>query len=283
MMPLRRWLQLTTFVLAIAACGGGDGDTAATSGTGGEGTGAGATGGAGGSGGSAGGGAGGDTGSGGEASGGGASGGGGSGGSAALPLDGFGTLSGDCGEIEPGELMTGSAPFEIVNAIDFMMLSFDSSLLSAGGQTIFDDPNAGGSSKESEAIAYDVLYRCELATLLKTETEIVYDTSGKITDFLVEVDGLKVGVSVVRAFAFMTEYTVQNAFDTMTDKLLDIQESTANVSPGDAWEKQILAVISEKPENTANVVTALGMIDAGTRGDTIVVVTTTNGDDAFIY
>ena len=179
--------------------------------------------------------------------------------------------------------MTGSAPFEIVNTIDFMMRSFDSSLLSPGGQTIFDDPNAGGSSKESEAIAYDVLYRCELATLLKTETQIVYDTQGTITDFLVEVDGLKVGVSVVRAFAFMTEYTVQNAFDTMTDKLLDIQESTANVSPADAWEKQILAVVAEKPENATNVVTALGMIDTATRGDTIVVITTTNGDDAFIY
>ena len=173
--------------------------------------------------------------------------------------------------------------FEIVNTIDFMMRSFDSSLLSVGGQTIFDDPNAGGSSKESEAIAYEVLYRCELASLLKTETQIVYQDPGTITDFLVEVDGLKVGVSVVRAFAFMAEYTVQDAFDKMTEKLLDIQESTANVSPADAWEKQILAVIAEKPENATNVVTALGMIDASTRGDTIVVVTTTNGDDAFIY
>jgi hypothetical protein len=207
----------------------------------------------------------------------------GQGGGTAVPLDGFGAISGECGVLDPAELMTSSPPFEIENAIDFGASAFDSSLLSRGGQTIYDDPNAGGSSKESEAIAFDVLYRCELAALLKTETEILYDTTGAITDFLTEVDGLKVGVSVVRAYAFMADYTVADAVSKMTEKLLDIQESSANVSSGDAWTKQILAVIAEKPENASAVVTALGMIDAATRGDTIVVITVTDGDDAFVY
>jgi hypothetical protein len=206
----------------------------------------------------------------------------GGGGGADVPLDGFGSIMGECGVIEPNELDAGSPPFEVDNAIDFLR-PFSTELLSEGGQTIFFDVNGGGSSKESEAIAFDVLYRCELATLLKTETEIVYDTMGKITDLLVEIDGQKVGVSVVRAFAFMADYTVQDALATMTDKLSDIQESSANVSSSDAWSKQILAVIAEKPENGVAVMTALPMIDAATRGDTIVIVTVTNGDDTFIY
>ena len=186
--------------------------------------------------------------------------------------------------LDPAELMTGATPLDVYNAIDFRMTAFDVGLLSDGGQTIMNTPNAGGSSEESEAIAYEVLYRCELAGLLKTETEITYEPpSSTKTDFLVDVDGLQIGVSVVRAFAFMTEYTVQDALDKMTEKLLDIQESSAHVQAPDTWEKQILAVIAEKPENATAVQTALGMIDAATRGDTIVVVTVTDGDDAFVY
>ncbi len=259
---------------ATAACGGDD-PTASTGGggTGGQGGvvdtgGAGGTGGAGAQGGT-----------------GGAGGGvGGEGGELDVPLAGFGTISGECGVLDPAELMTGATPLDVYNAIDFRMTAFDVGLLSDGGQTIMNTPNAGGSSEESEAIAYEVLYRCELAGLLKTETEITYEPpSSTKTDFLVDVDGLQIGVSVVRAFAFMTEYTVQDALDKMTEKLLDIQESSAHVQAPDTWEKQILAVIAEKPENATAVQTALGMIDAATRGDTIVVVTVTDGDDAFVY
>mgnify|MGYP002079056243 CR=1 FL=1 len=271
----RLWLS-ATLALLLVACGGDGGETTGSGGAGGTATG------------SSGGGS--PTGPGGGGLGGGDGGGGlggmgmgGSGGGVIVPLDGFGGIRGECGVIDPDELVAMSSPFNIENNIDFGMLAFDQSLFSPGGQTILTDPNAGGSSKESEAIAFEMLYRCELADLLKTETEISYTQPGAITDFLVEIDGTKVGVSVVRAFAFMTEYTVQAAFDKMTEKLLDIQESSAHVAAGDAWSKQILAVIAEKPENLTAVVTALSMIDATTRGDTIVAITVTNGDDAFIY
>lgn len=216
--------------------------------------------------------------------GGGAAGGaGGEGGATGVPLAGFGTIAGDCGELDPDELMALDPPFELTNEIDFGTLTFSRDVLSDGGKTMFDDPNAGGSSKESEIIAFEMLYRCELASLLKTETEIVYDVTGTITDILVSIDGLKVGVSVVRAFKFMAEYTVADALAKMTEKLSDIQESSANVSAADAWGKQILAVIAEKPENVTAVEMALPQIDPGLRGDTIVVITLTNGDDMFVY
>ncbi len=207
----------------------------------------------------------------------------GAGGGIDVPLDGFGVIAGACGELDPRELVARSPAFELENAIDFGTLTFSRDVLSPGGQTLFDAPNAGGSSKESEIIAFELLHRCELATLLKTETQIVYDTTGALTDMLVEIDGLKVGVSVVRAFKYMAEYTESDALAKMGEKLADIQESSANVSSADAWDKQILAVIAEKPENAAAVQAALPQIDVATRGDTIVIITVTHGDDAFVY
>lgn len=200
-----------------------------------------------------------------------------------MPLDGFGAIDGQCGELDPSELEAMAPPFELYNAIDFASAVFSRDVLSPGGQILFDDPNAGGSSKESEIIAYEVLYRCELAGLVKTETEIVYDDVGAITDMLVTIDGLRIGVSVVRAYAFMADYTVADALAKMTEKLVDIEESSANVSPADAWSKQILHVVAEKPENADAVQQALPQIDAAIRGDTIIVITVTNGNDAFIY
>ncbi len=208
---------------------------------------------------------------------------GGMGGGGSLPLAGFGTVSGDCDELDPSELMAMSSPITLSNAIDFPMTSYMRADLTPGGQTLFDDPNAGGSSKDSEIFAYEVLARCELASLLKTETNIMYEAMGPITDMLVEVDGLKIGVSVVRAFKFNGDYTLQDALPIITDKLDDIQQSSANVSPVDAWEKQILSVIAEKPENAAVVMDALTQVAPATRGDTVVLITTTDGEDAFIY
>jgi hypothetical protein len=150
---------------------------------------------------------------------------------------------------------------------------------------VLTDGNAGGSSLESEIFAYEVLARCEGASLLKTETEVVYDTAGKITDLLVDIDGLKIGVSVTRAVAFPFEsaYTVEQAETLLTGKLADILESSANVSAADAWTKQILHVIAYAEGHAASLETALANIDDAIVADTIVYVTITDGDDAFIY
>jgi hypothetical protein len=79
----------------------------------------------------------------------------------------------------------------------------DRGALTAGGLEMILDGNAGGSSVYSEVFAFEWLARCELATLIKTETEIVYtDPMSKKADILVELDGRKVGVSVTRAVTF---------------------------------------------------------------------------------
>ena len=81
----------------------------------------------------------------------------------------------------------------------------------------------------SEAFAYEQLARCELAELLHTETEIVYDTPGKITDLEVTIDAHKIGVSVVRAmtFPFGDPYTVDAATEIMAWPLAPFRSPAA--------------------------------------------------------
>ncbi|MDY0058914.1 MAG: hypothetical protein RBU45_03825 [Myxococcota bacterium] len=202
------------------------------------------------------------------------------------PLSGFGLLSGECGVLDDELTSAGSAL--VLNHLDFGSDPYDEAdrdLLSPGGQEILADGNAGGGSLLSEVFAYEVLYRCEGAELLKTETEIVYEGQGKLTDLLVGLDGLKIGVSVTRAVGWPREdpYPVDRAKALLEDKLSDVQASSGHVAAEDRWAKQILHVIAYGEGHAESVRTAFTQIDEGIIGDTVVVVTVTDGDDAFLY
>ncbi len=204
---------------------------------------------------------------------------------AGLPLAGFGALSGDCDVLD--DEVADTAPSLFHSAIDFAVPFTDEAadMLTEGGRAILAEGNAGGSSLYSEVFAFELLARCELAPLVKTETEIDYDQPGAITDLLVEVDGAKIGTSVTRAvgFPFEDPYTVEQARELLERKLGDILESSAHVSAADRWEKQILAVLAYAPEHVASLDAALAEIDAGTRADTIVWILVTDGADDFVY
>src|SRR5438093_6986012 len=101
-----------------------------------------------------------------------------------VPLAGFGDLSGMCGVLAVADL-TGPTPELFRDTLTFARRYNDPAdrpLLTLGGQHLAATPNAGGSSGLSEIFAYEELARCEHAAFLKSETEIVYDTTGKITD-----------------------------------------------------------------------------------------------------
>jgi hypothetical protein len=208
-------------------------------------------------------------------------------GASMLPLDGFGELSGECDVIDTEIASTES--FFFANAIDFGMDPYDEmdlTKLSEGGQTIIANGNAGGSSLYSEVFAYEVLYRCEEAVLLKTETDIIYQPGmGSITDLLVEIDGEKIGVSVVRAFAFPFEdpYPIEEARRILNKKLTDIQESSARVAEEDRWVKQILSVIAYTEQHAMQIRTAYDELEVSVKTDTILVVTVTDGEDGPLY
>jgi hypothetical protein len=194
------------------------------------------------------------------------------------------TITGDCGVLDT-ELT--DAQFHLFeNIIDFSTAGFDPDTLSESGTRILETDNAGGSSIFSEVYSFEVLLHCEAASLLKTETEITYtDTSGKITDLLVDIDGSKIGVSVTRAFAYPPEtpYTEEMAQTLLTKKLVGIQESSANVAPEDAWEKQILHVLAYTEDHSAQILSAFDKLPESAKTDTILLVTTTDGNDDFMY
>ena len=197
----------------------------------------------------------------------------------------LGVLSGDCGLIDLMELES-PEPFVFTGAIDFGVVGYDYELLTAGGQQIYDEGNLNPGSLYSEIVAYEVLARCETAALLKTEATIVYtNPMGKKTDFLAEIDGLKVGVSVVRAVGFPKDapWTVAQADTILKGKLGDIQLSSANVAPEDKWVKQILSVVAYGPMHKESLLTAYAALDPALKADTLLVITVTDGEDAFIY
>ena len=200
------------------------------------------------------------------------------------PAEGFGSITGDCGLVDAVMLSGGFS--SVWNTIDFGDTAYDASLLSEGGQEVIADGNAGGSSLESEAIAYDVLYRCEDAVLLATETEVDYiDDGGKKIDLLVEVDGLQVGVSVTRAYGYPPEdpYTVDQAVDLLSDKLEDLKTIEQNVEGDSFFDARALHVLAYTADHATSLQTAVGQLDQGTLGGALLVVTVTDGDDSFLY
>lgn len=203
------------------------------------------------------------------------------------PLPGFGEISGDCGVLDT-ELTSGTPHF-FRNTLDFGTDPYDdadAARLTDGGREIIADGNAGGNSLLSEIFAYEVLARCEGAMLLKTETEVEYQNPmGKLTDLLVEMDEIRIGVSVTRAIAFPFEdpYTAEQAEALLADKLADIQLSSANVAAADAWQKQVLHVIAYSPMHADSLRTAYEALDPAVLADTVVYVTVTDGDDAPLY
>ena len=202
-----------------------------------------------------------------------------------VPLDGMGDISGQCGVLDDAE-WTSSEPFAFRNSIDFGTEGLVESELSPGGAEILADGNLNEGSLLSEIVAFEALYRCELAELIKSEGEIDYiDPDGKKTDILMWIDGYKVGVSVTRAYHYPPSepYTVPEATTLLNNKLSDIPLSAANAMPQDAWERSMLHVVAYDDGYADSIETAWAAMDDNIRGDTILIVTVSNGEDAFIY
>jgi hypothetical protein len=204
-----------------------------------------------------------------------------------VPLEGFGAIAGECGVLD--DELTSPENSVLRNAIDFGTDPFDPSdadRLSTDGRRLYASPNAGGSSALSELFSFELLHRCELASLVKTETEVAYDDpSSKLTDILVRIDGLLVGVSVTRAMSYPVDapYTVAAAKTLLTKKLGGIRDSTLHVVAEDRWVKQILHVLADTPGHADAMATAWSELDGALRGDTILLLSVSDGDDRFIY
>jgi hypothetical protein len=163
--------------------------------------------------------------------------------------------------------------------------------LSTGAQQILSEGTAGGSSGYSEAFAFEMLHRCEGAGLVASETMIRYSVPmpGAITDILVEIDGLKVGVSVSRAVTVTGRcmrgdtYPMAEATRVLTSKLNGIRESSMLVAPEDRWVKQILFIYADTAAHAATLRTAWDALDPAVRADSVLYVSVSEAMDSFIY
>jgi hypothetical protein len=198
---------------------------------------------------------------------------------------GLGQLTCTCDELN-APLDDGASAFLFEDLIDFGIGGWDSAKLTAGGQQILAEGNLNDGSLKSEITAYEVLSRCDRAQLLKTERGVsYYDKNGKKTDLVVQIDGHKVGVSVVRAYHYppSNPYTLAEAQETLTGKLADLPLAASNAKPEDVWERSLLAVIAWDQQYADEVTSAWNGLGASERGNVIMIVTVTDGDDSALY
>jgi hypothetical protein len=96
-------------------------------------------------------------------------------------------------------------------------------------------------------------------------------------------------VSVTRALTFVDPTnrcgtpSASAMEDLLTDKLADVPLAEANADPVDAWERSILAVVACDDAHADLVEAAWQGLDPAIKGDIIVMVTVTEGDDTFLY
>ncbi|MDP6932818.1 MAG: hypothetical protein QGG40_07865 [Myxococcota bacterium] len=195
---------------------------------------------------------------------------------------GLGSIEGDCGVLN-AERLTDESTELWQNVLD-LDDGFDAEQASAGGVEIWEAGNLGGSSLESEVVAFEVLHHCEGAELLQTESEIPYvDDGGKKTDMLVTVDDVSVGVSVTRAYHYPPEegYTEEEASDLLEGKLGDILQSAANAQ--DPWARSLLHVIAYDEDHAQSVQLAYQELDGSLTQSTLVFLTITDGQDSEVY
>jgi len=194
----------------------------------------------------------------------------------------FGTIEGGCGLLGP-EIMAPTPSFFVSTYTFHDGYIFNIDDFASGPQARFSGGNAGGSSGCSEVISMQVFIDCENAVVLKTENEIQYQTEGKKTDYIAQIDGLSVGVSVTRAYKGpITEYSLEDAVDLLEKKLEGVNESSLNVHPDDAWVKQILHIWTLHPEWAETVEQAWSQMSEELRADTIVVVSVEQNSTVFV-
>lgn len=185
----------------------------------------------------------------------------------------WGAITGACGTLAPE--MASSKPSFHVAQYDFASPVFKPAALRPLATKRYFGPNAGGSSKCSEAMSMQMLADCEGILGLKTELEIAFTSPGQTTDWLGQFGSDKVGVSVSRAYQGPNdnEYTVADADKLLRKKLGGINASTQLVAPADKWKKQILHIWTLQPTWVPTLKQAWDALEAELRTDTIILVT----------
>ncbi|KAK3096887.1 hypothetical protein FSP39_004414 [Pinctada imbricata] len=159
---------------------------------------------------------------------------------------------------------------------------FEEMTLSASAEKILNVPNAGGNSVISEVLSFEFFQKCFNAKLVKTEMEVSYfPEGGSITDYVCQIDGTKLGVSVTRAMKYFGEYTDEDAYHLLMKKLKGVNQATRNSMEN--WHKQILHVWVPNKDVANTIIKVYGtMVPDEVLSNTVVVVTRAH-KSAFIF
>eukprot|EP00301_Raphidiophrys_heterophryoidea_P027175 c9526_g1_i1.p1 GENE.c9526_g1_i1~~c9526_g1_i1.p1 ORF type:complete len:299 (-),score=68.58 c9526_g1_i1:225-1121(-) len=101
----------------------------------------------------------------------------------------------------------------------------------------------GRTAATSEALSLELFHRLFSARLLLTEQQIQYKVNNtKIVDYVCDMLGHRVAVSVTRAFQQNGGFGVEECEELLKRKLIGLMDATEHVSEFCAWKKHILHV-----------------------------------------
>lgn len=155
--------------------------------------------------------------------------------------------------------------------------------LTGDAQRMLTTQNAGGNSALSEAVALDVLHHATGARLDRTEMSIRYWERSKITDFSVQICGVRIGVSVTRACRFKGKFTLADAERLLKRKLFGILDSTEHVITPHQWRRQVLLIWAQRPAVADLLSAAWTSLPAQLRADTLVLVVVAQRDQWIFF
>lgn len=118
-------------------------------------------------------------------------------------------------------------------------------VISPDASRVLNNPNAGGNSILSEALACDILGRLHGATNVHTEMEVNYIYSNwKICDFTIDIYENRVGISVTRAMNYKdpAAYTLDDAKTLLRKKTNGLILARDNATYIDTFYTSILFI-----------------------------------------
>lgn len=172
--------------------------------------------------------------------------------------------------------------FNPINRVQHSKIAFSKDAL-----RILNEPNAGGTSENSEAMSMEVLGRVFGARLCHTEMTLRYWPEGsKKTDYSVSLpDGQVMAVSVTRAADYRGPgtFTEESASYLLRKKLQGVIESNRNVIKEMRWKKQILHVWVPSQRIAKMLQRAYRRLRSSVKANTIVLVTLICDAEFFVF
>ena len=161
------------------------------------------------------------------------------------------------------------------------LTGFDASVapgLSEHAHRVWTDENAGGSSRNSEALSMELLSRAFGAILQKTEMQLRYfPSNSSITDMSISIGGVELGVSVTRAAHQPNHrFCLEDAEGLLRKKLKGVITATQTCYNA-SWRKQILHVWAASRTIARLLEAAYARLEPALVADTVVLVTLCRG------